>query len=244
MEIQPAGKGCTVYRRRCALPARCSDLYQERTRGRASPVQTATVVETRPRILMQTLSASRTHKEKLGGIRRLAGQSSLRNIHCSGACWMHDEGIILPKKCGVGPHIKNVDEHGKQGVTTSSSENKRGYKVTIEGLSEKSTKSIGNYAKLIFRCIALPHAYRAGHQLVGSLQLDSEKHQHLEERCGTRPEEIHPGRHGSQRQNAPNCGNENTGLPKKGCLIGRRRAGSLPAVDNPPSSTAIASVCA
>ena len=74
-----------------------------------------------------------------------------------------DEGIILPKNVVSGHIIKNVDEHGNKRYDFQF-ENKRGYKVTIEGLSEKFNKEYWNYAKLISGCIALPHAYRAGHQ--------------------------------------------------------------------------------
>ena len=44
--------------------------------------------------------------------------------------------------------IKNVDEHGNKRYDFQF-ENKRGYKVTIEGLSEKFNKEYWNYAKLI-----------------------------------------------------------------------------------------------
>ena len=59
-----------------------------------------------------------------------------------------DEGIILPKNVSTGHIIKNVDENGNKRYDFQF-ENKRGYKVTIEGLSEKFNKEYWNYAKLI-----------------------------------------------------------------------------------------------
>ena len=46
---------------------------------------------------------------------------------------------------------------------TSSSTNKRGYKMTVEGLSERFNKEYWNYAKLISGVLALENAYRTGY---------------------------------------------------------------------------------
>ena len=59
-----------------------------------------------------------------------------------------DEGIIIPKSVNTGRIIKNVDENGNKRYDFQF-ENKRGYKMTIEGLSEKFNKEYWNYAKLI-----------------------------------------------------------------------------------------------
>ena len=48
----------------------------------------------------------------------------------------------------TGHIIKNVDENGNKRYDFQF-ENKRGYKVTIEGLSEKFNKEYWNYTKLI-----------------------------------------------------------------------------------------------
>ena len=59
-----------------------------------------------------------------------------------------DEGIILPKNVITGHIIKNIDKDGNKRYDFQF-QNKRGYKVTIEGLSEKFNKEYWNYAKLI-----------------------------------------------------------------------------------------------
>ena len=53
-------------------------------------------------------------------------------------------------------------------------QNKRGYKVTIEGLSEKFNKEYWNYAKLISGVLRYRMPIEQVIKLVGSLQLDSE----------------------------------------------------------------------
>ena len=84
-----------------------------------------------------------------------------------------DEGIILPKNVVSGHIIKNVDEHGNKRYDFQF-ENKRGYKVTIEGLSEKFNKEYWNYAKLISGVLRYRMPIEQVIKLVGSLQLDSE----------------------------------------------------------------------
>ena len=84
-----------------------------------------------------------------------------------------DEGIIIPKSVNTGRIIKNVDENGNKRYDFQF-ENKRGYKMTIEGLSEKFNKEYWNYAKLISGVLRWRMPIEQVIKLVGSLQLDSE----------------------------------------------------------------------
>ena len=59
-----------------------------------------------------------------------------------------EEGIVLPKTVTKGKIIKQRDETGKSRYDFQF-ENKRGYKTTVEGLSEKFNPEYWNYAKLI-----------------------------------------------------------------------------------------------
>ena len=59
-----------------------------------------------------------------------------------------EEGIVLPKTVTKGKIIKHKDETGKSRYDFQF-ENKRGYKTTVEGLSEKFNPEYWNYAKLI-----------------------------------------------------------------------------------------------
>ena len=59
-----------------------------------------------------------------------------------------DEGIMLPKNVSKGTIIKSYDEDGKKHYDFQF-KNKRGYKMTIEGLDGKFDPEFWNYAKLI-----------------------------------------------------------------------------------------------
>ena len=104
----------------------------------------------------------------------------------------------MPKSVTSGRIIKNVDEDGNKHYDFQF-ENKRGYKTTIEGLSEKFNKEYWNYAKLISGVLRWRMPIDRVIKLVDSLQLDSEKHQHLEKRCRTCSEKICYRRNESRR---------------------------------------------
>ncbi len=59
-----------------------------------------------------------------------------------------EEGIVLPKTVNKGKIIKCVNPDGTKRYDFQF-ENKRGYKTTVEGLSEKFNPEYWNYAKLI-----------------------------------------------------------------------------------------------
>ena len=66
-----------------------------------------------------------------------------------------------PKSVTKGKIIKAVDDHGNKRYDFRFI-NKRGYKTTIEGLSDKFNPEYWNYAKLISGVLRLRHAYRPG----------------------------------------------------------------------------------
>ena len=84
-----------------------------------------------------------------------------------------DEGIVLPKTVTRGKILKQINADGTKRYDVQF-ENKRGYKTTVEGLSEKFNPEYWNYAKLISGVLRyrmpLEHVIR----LVGSLSLKDE----------------------------------------------------------------------
>lgn len=84
-----------------------------------------------------------------------------------------DEGIVLPKMVTKGKIIKQTDANGKHRYDFQF-ENKRGYKTTVEGLSEKFNPEYWNYAKLISGVLRYRMPIANVIKLVGSLQLGSE----------------------------------------------------------------------
>ena len=84
-----------------------------------------------------------------------------------------DEGIMLPKSVTKGKIIKQLlPEGGKR--YDFQFENKRGYKTTVEGLSEKFNPEYWNYAKLISGVLRYRMPIDHVLKLVSSLQLQSE----------------------------------------------------------------------
>ena len=84
-----------------------------------------------------------------------------------------DEGILLPKAVTKGKIIKQVNEDGSRRYDFQF-ENKRGYKTTVEGLSEKCNPEYWNYAKLISGVLRYRMPIDHVIKLVSSLQLKSE----------------------------------------------------------------------
>ncbi|KAA6346178.1 ribonucleoside-diphosphate reductase alpha chain [termite gut metagenome] len=84
-----------------------------------------------------------------------------------------EEGILLPKTIVSGWIIKNMDENGNKRYDFQF-QNRRGYKITIEGLSEKFNKEYWNYAKLISGVLRWRIPIEQVIRMVGSLQLDNE----------------------------------------------------------------------
>ena len=84
-----------------------------------------------------------------------------------------EEGIILPKNVVHGKIIKQVNLDGTKRYDFQF-ENKRGYKTTVEGLSEKFNPEYWNYAKLISGVLRYRMPLEHVIKLVGSLSLKDE----------------------------------------------------------------------
>lgn len=84
-----------------------------------------------------------------------------------------DEGIMLPKSVTKGKIIKTVLPEGQKRYDFQFV-NKRGYKITVEGLSEKFNPEYWNYAKLISGVLRYRMPVAHVIKLVNQLQLTSE----------------------------------------------------------------------
>ena len=128
-----------------------------------------------------------------------------------------DEGIILPKNVTSGHIIKKVDKDGSKRYDFQF-QNKRGYKVTIEGLSEKFNKEYWNYAKLISGVLRYRMPIEQVIKLVGSLQLDSESINTWKNGVERALKKYITDGTEAKGKKCPNCGNE-TLVYQEGCLI-------------------------
>ena len=84
-----------------------------------------------------------------------------------------EEGIMLPKSVSKGKIIKQVAADGTKRYDFQF-ENTRGYKITVEGLSEKFNPEYWNYAKLISGVLRYRMPIEHVIRLVASLQLKDE----------------------------------------------------------------------
>ena len=84
-----------------------------------------------------------------------------------------DEGIYLPKNLTKGKIIKQVNPDGTKRYDFQF-ENRRGYKTTVEGLSEKFNPEYWNYAKLISGVLRYRMPIEHVIKLVASLSLKDE----------------------------------------------------------------------
>ena len=127
-----------------------------------------------------------------------------------------DEGIFCPKSVTKGKIIKAVGEDGVKRYDFQFI-NKRGFKTTIEGLSEKFNPEFWNYAKLISGVLRYGMPIPQVLKLVSSLELDSQSINTWKmgvERALKRY--IHNGEAAAEK--CPNCG-QNTLVYQEGCLI-------------------------
>ena len=83
------------------------------------------------------------------------------------------EGIMLPKSVTKGKIIKQQNPDGTKRYDFQF-ENMRGYKITVEGLSEKFNPEYWNYAKLISGVLRYRMPLDHVIKLVSSLQLQSD----------------------------------------------------------------------
>lgn len=84
-----------------------------------------------------------------------------------------EEGLMLPKSCTRGKIVKQVNEDGSKRYDFQFV-NKRGYKMTVEGLSEKFNPEYWNYAKLISGVLRYRMPIEHVIKLVSQLQLTSD----------------------------------------------------------------------
>lgn len=203
-------KGCTVYRD----GSRAGVLISTKPKEKKEENRGNQVVEVRPKVLEADVVRFQNNKEKWVAF---VGLLDGRPYEIFTGIQDEEEGILLPKSVTTGRIIKNYDEDGVKRYDFQF-ENKRGYKMTIEGLSEKFNKEYWNYAKLISGVLRWRMPIEQVIKLVSSLQLDSEN--------------INTWKNGVERAlkkyvqdgteakgvKCPNCGHE-TLVYQEGCLI-------------------------
>ncbi len=128
-----------------------------------------------------------------------------------------EDGIFCPKRVNHGKIIKVTDEKGNKRYDFQFI-NKRGYKTTIEGLSEKFNPEFWNYAKLISGVLRYGMPIDQVLKLVGGLELDSNSINTWKNGVERALKKYLPNGTEAKGQKCPNCGAE-TLIYQEGCLI-------------------------
>ena len=128
-----------------------------------------------------------------------------------------EDGIFCPKGVTHGKIIKAMDAQGRKRYDFQFV-NKRGYKTTIEGLSEKFNPEFWNYAKLISGVLRYGMPIDQVLKLVGGLELDSTSINTWKNGVERTLKKYMPNGAVASGQRCPNCGAE-TLVYQEGCLI-------------------------
>ncbi len=128
-----------------------------------------------------------------------------------------EDGIFCPKSVTRGKIIKAIDENGNKRYDFQFI-NKRGYKTTIEGLSDKFNPEYWNYAKLISGVLRYGMPIDQVLKLIGSLELDSQSINTWKMGVERALKKYMPNGTKLNGQTCPNCGQE-TLIYQEGCLI-------------------------
>ena len=179
-------KGCTIYRdgsRSGVMIAASKKEKQTTTQGtntempsdnleenKDNPCVPPQVTERRPQELECDVVRFQNNKEKWVAF---VGLLNGHPYEIFTGLQDDEEGIVLPKTVTRGKIIKQTNGDGTHRYDFQF-ENKRGYKTTVEGLSEKFNPEYWNYAKLISGVLRYRMPIDHVIKLVGSLQLNDQ----------------------------------------------------------------------
>ena len=212
-------KGCTVYRDGSRAGVLVSTQKTDKEEKRKEKEEECRckrpeVVEVRPKVLEADVVRFQNNKEKWVAF---VGLLDGHPYEIFTGLQDDEEGIVLPKSVTCGKIIKNIDENGNKRYDFQF-ENKRGYKMTVEGLSERFNKEYWNYAKLISGVLRWRMPIDQVIKLVGSLQLDSENINTWKVGVERALKKYVQDGTEAKGMKCPNCGNE-TLVYQEGCLI-------------------------
>lgn len=167
-------KGCTIYRDGSRSGVMISASKKDKKKSTAQKEKVSSdripvmaVTETRPKELDCDVVRFQNNKEKwVAFVGLLDGYP----YEIFTGLQDDEEGIALPKTVTKGRIIKQTNPDGTKRYDFQF-ENKRGYKTTVEGLSEKFNPEYWNYAKLISGVLRYRMPIDHVIKLVSSLQL-------------------------------------------------------------------------
>lgn len=203
-------KGCTVYRD----GSRSGVLLSVKKKESQPAAEGHPIVSKRPIELDADVVRFQNNKEKWIAF---VGLLNGRPYEIFTGLADDDDGIFCPKSVTRGKIIKAVDEKGNKRYDFQFI-NKRGYKTTIEGLSDKFNPEYWNYAKLISGVLRYGMPIDQVLKLVGGLELDSQSINTWKMGVERALKKYLPNGTKASGQRCPNCGQE-TLVYQEGCLI-------------------------
>ena len=207
-------KGCTIYRDGSRSGVMISVKKKKDEKPELPECRPPQVTERRPDVLECDVVRFQNNKDKwVAFVGLLDGEP----YEIFTGLQDDDEGIVLPKTVTKGRIIKKVNPDGTKRYDFQF-ENKRGYKTTVEGLSEKFNKEYWNYAKLISGVLRYRMPLQNVIRLVGSLQLESENINTWKVGVSRALKKYITDGTVAQGQKCPNCGKEEL-VYQEGCLI-------------------------
>ena len=207
-------KGCTIYRDGSRSGVMISVKKKKDEKPELPECRPPQVTERRPDVLECDVVRFQNNKDKwVAFVGLLDGEP----YEIFTGLQDDDEGIVLPKTVTKGRIIKKINPDGTKRYDFQF-ENKRGYKTTVEGLSEKFNKEYWNYAKLISGVLRYRMPLQNVIRLVGSLQLESENINTWKVGVSRALKKYITDGTVAQGQKCPNCGKEEL-VFQEGCLI-------------------------
>lgn len=206
-------KGCTVYRDGSRSGVLLS-TEKKKKKDDCNCMEPPVIVSTRPRELDADVVKFQNNREKWIAF---VGLLNGRPYEIFTGLADDDEGIMLPKNVSKGTIIKSYDEDGKKHYDFQF-KNKRGYKMTIEGLDGKFDPEFWNYAKLISGVLRYGMPIDQVIKLVQGMELNNESINTWKNGVERALKKYLPNGMAVKGQKCPNCGQE-TLIYQEGCLI-------------------------
>ena len=220
-------KGCTIYRDGSRAGVMISvSKSEKKQKGKEQakdnsagqnalpPCKQPEVIEVRPKVLECDVVRFQNNKEKwVAFVGLLDGYP----YEIFTGLQDDDEGIVLPKSVVKGKIIKQKQDDGPSRYDFQF-ENKRGYKTTVEGLSEKFNPEYWNYAKLISGVLRYRMPIERVINLVSSLQLKDESINTWKNGVERALKKYIDDGTEAKGKKCPVCGHE-TLVYQEGCLI-------------------------
>jgi len=204
-------KGCTVYRdgSRSGVLISINDKKKD-----IECMEPPIIMSTRPRELEADVVKFQNNKDKWIAF---VGLLNGRPYEIFTGLADDEEGIMLPKNVSKGSIIKSYDETGRKHYDFQF-KNKRGYKLTIEGLDGKFNPEFWNYAKLISGVLRYAMPIDQVIKLVQGMELNDESINTWKNGVERALKKYLPDGSEAKGQRCPNCGFE-TLIYQEGCLI-------------------------